>query len=73
VIPSELDLRYDDGRSICINLLVRTWMQRHQITLTFADGPRLFSATIDPDHTLPDHNRSNNTYIPERRPPRCPP
>ena len=66
VMPSVLEIRYDDERSVRIDLPVETWIQRTQVTLNLAGGHRIVSATIDPDHRLPDRDRSNNTYTLDR-------
>ena len=61
-MPSELEVRYVDGTSQRIALPVETWILRGRTTLTIAGHGPIASVTIDPDHTVPDHDRSNNTF-----------
>jgi len=61
VLPATLQLVYDDGSKQDIRIPVETWQQHRSYTV-HADGSRpLKSATLDPDHALPDHDRANNT------------
>ena len=64
VLPSVVEVRYADGSVRRLPLPVETWIQRAQATLTLPGGSRIVSATVDPDHRLPDDDRSNNTALP---------
>jgi hypothetical protein len=66
VMPSLVEVRYDDGQSARIALPVEAWIQLSRVTLTLKGGRPIVSVTIDPDHQLPDRDRSNNTYLVER-------
>jgi hypothetical protein len=64
VMPSVLEVRYTNGHSTRINLPVETFIQRAKTTVTLPpDGP-IAMVTLDPDHCLPDHDRSNNVISP---------
>ena len=60
VLPATLRVTYADGQTRDIRIPVETWMQtgKHSYAL---DGGAVASATIDPDHRLPDADRSNNS------------
>ncbi|MGC1303166.1 MAG: hypothetical protein WA840_12415 [Caulobacteraceae bacterium] len=64
VLPTVLEVRYDDGSVQRLPLPVETWIERGKTVLTLPGGRRIVSATIDPDHRLPDSDRSNNVFRP---------
>ena len=64
VLPSVVEVRYADGSSRRLPLPVETWIERAQTILTLPGGPAILSATVDPDHRLPDDDRSNNIAHP---------
>ena len=57
-------VRYADGSARRVPVAVETWELGATQTLPLAGGPRIVSVTIDPDHRLPDRDRSNNTFKP---------
>ncbi len=61
-MPAVLELVWKDGSHVRIALPVETWLQDGKRTLHFASTQPLISATIDPDHVLPDENRENNGW-----------
>jgi hypothetical protein len=68
VMPSLVEVRYADGHTQRIALPVETWMQSGKTVLKLAGGPAIVSATVDPDHRLPDRDRSNNVFKPAAQP-----
>lgn len=60
--PTTLELVWKDGARQRIALPVETWLQSGVRTLHFPATEPLVSATLDPDHVLPDANRANNTW-----------
>jgi hypothetical protein len=60
--PTTLELVWKDGTKQRIALPVETWLQSGVRTLQFPATQPLGSATLDPDHLLPDVNRANNTW-----------
>ncbi|HEY2050426.1 MAG TPA: M1 family metallopeptidase [Caulobacteraceae bacterium] len=62
IAPTTLEVRYADGSSRRVGVAVETWELGATQTLPLAAGPRIVSVTIDPDHRLPDRDRSNNTF-----------
>ena len=61
VMPATLQIEYADGSRRRLRVPVETWMQGQRATISAAGPARIRSATIDPDHVLPDNDRSNNS------------
>lgn len=64
VLPTQLEVRYQGGATTRIALPAETWILGGHVELTLPGGPAIVSATIDPDHKLPDRDRGNNIYTP---------
>ncbi|THD61091.1 MAG: M1 family peptidase [Phenylobacterium sp.] len=60
VLPAMLRVTFKDGKTRDIRIPVETWMQTGRHTYPI-DGGAVAEATVDPDHRLPDADRSNNT------------
>jgi hypothetical protein len=60
-MPFTVELKYKDGSKKRHYLPVETWMQRKVVTVILPDDKDVESITIDPDNTLPDLNRGNNS------------
>ena len=60
--PATLELVWKDGSKQRIALPVETWLQGGARTLHIPAAQPLVSATVDPDHVLPDANRANNSW-----------
>jgi aminopeptidase N len=60
VLPATLRVTYRDGKTKDLRIPVETWMQSGKHTYAI-DGGAVAEATIDPDHRLPDADRSNNS------------
>jgi hypothetical protein len=60
VLPATLRVAYADGTHADIRVPVETWMQRGSHIFHFDSTGEAVSATVDPDHRLPDRDRSNN-------------
>jgi hypothetical protein len=61
-LPAMLELVWKDGTRERISVPVETWLQGDTRTLHVPATQPLASVTVDPDHVLPDANRSNNTW-----------
>jgi hypothetical protein len=61
VLPAALRVTLTDGSHVDLAIPAETWMQQSSHTFTIATSARATSVTIDPDHKLPDSDRSNNT------------
>jgi hypothetical protein len=62
VMPATLQVTYADGSTQRVRVPVETWQQHHRFDVVVAGSRRVKSATIDPDHAIPDNNRGNDTY-----------
>jgi hypothetical protein len=61
VMPSVLEVRYQDGRKLRLNLPVESFIL-HASTTVAVPGGKIAEVVLDPDHVLPDEDRSNNTF-----------
>ncbi len=59
VLPATVEIRYTDGTTSRLRLPIETWESKAEVVWT-GEKP-VASATIDPDHALPDDDRANNT------------
>ncbi len=58
MLPATVAVTYKDGTTTRISLPAETWMNKSEVTWT---GERpVATVVIDPDHKLPDSDRSNN-------------
>jgi hypothetical protein len=62
VMPSTLEVVYADGSKQDVRVPVETWMQHRSYVIRVDGDKPVKSATIDPQHVIPDVDRSNNTY-----------
>jgi hypothetical protein len=62
VMPATLEVAYADGTSTRVRVPVETWQQRQEFLVTVEGDKPVQSATIDPDHVLPDRQRNNDTF-----------
>jgi hypothetical protein len=62
VLPATLRIALADGTTQQLQLPVETWMQQSTATLKLRTQARVTSVVIDPEHLLPDADRSNNSW-----------
>jgi hypothetical protein len=60
VFPATVEVTYNDGSKARFRVPVEAWESKGELVWT-GDKP-ITSATVDPDHVLPDDDRSNNTF-----------
>ncbi|MDI7774000.1 M1 family metallopeptidase [Asticcacaulis sp. EMRT-3] len=60
VMPATLRVRFADGSTQDVRLEADAWIRNPTATVFIAPGKAVVSAEIDPDHRLPDKDRSNN-------------
>jgi hypothetical protein len=60
VMPATLRLTYAGGRTIDLRLPAETWIRQASTAIPAPRGA-IVKAELDPDHKLPDRDRSNNT------------
>jgi hypothetical protein len=64
VLPAWVQVQYEDGTDLRIKLPAETWLQKATYTMPLPSTKKILEVTIDPDHRIPDGNRSNNTARP---------
>lgn len=62
VMPATLRVTYSDGSKQDVRVPVETWLQHTSFTLLVSGNKPVVSATLDPQHALPDEDRGNNTF-----------
>ncbi|MGI4854970.1 MAG: M1 family metallopeptidase [Janthinobacterium lividum] len=60
VLPTPVEVVFLDGTKLRVTLPVETWLAKGTYTWTLENKKPIASVTADPDHKLPDDNRSNN-------------
>ena len=61
VMPATVQIDFKDGSHERIRLPAETWILRSEATLPIDSTRPIASVTVDPDHVIPDRNRTNNT------------
>ncbi|MET0254787.1 MAG: M1 family aminopeptidase, partial [Luteibacter sp.] len=62
VMPSTLRVTFDDRSTHDIRIPVETWQQHKSFDVLVPGGKKIVGATLDPDHAIPDRDRSNNSW-----------
>ena len=62
VFPTTLFIVLMDGTQVRRSLPVETWMLTASTQIRLETTQDIMSVTVDPDHALPDRDRSNNTF-----------
>ena len=65
VRPSMLEVKYASGATTRVALPAETWILRGRTKVTVPGGGPIATVTIDPDHVVPDKDRSNNVFAPK--------
>ena len=60
VLPTTVEVTFTDGTKTRTKLPVETWMSKGTYTWTLENKTPIASVAVDPDHVLPDDDRSNN-------------
>jgi hypothetical protein len=63
VMPVTLRVIFADGTRRDIRLPAETWIRQASTQVPVVSGSPVVRAELDPDHKLPDKNRSNNLFI----------
>jgi peptidase M1-like protein len=64
VLPATLRITYKNGDKRDLRIPVETWMQSGTHVFGLEGAGPIAEATVDPDHRLPDADRSNNSFKP---------
>ena len=60
ILPATVQIEFKDGTSRRIRLPAETWILKSVATLYLDSEQPIVSVTIDPDHVIPDKDRTNN-------------
>ena len=60
VLPTPVEVVFKDGSKTRVTLPVETWMTKGTYVWTLENKRPIASVTVDPDHMLPDDDRTNN-------------
>jgi len=63
VMPATLRVSYADGSHDDLRLPAEAWIRNTTTDVPVAAGKHVVSAEVDPDHKLPDKDRSNNRMV----------
>ena len=62
VLPATLEVLYADGSKERMRIPAEAWLNKGTAVFRFSGNKAVVSATVDPDHVLPDDDRTNNTF-----------
>jgi hypothetical protein len=62
VLPATLRIAFKDGSTSDIVMPAETWIQSGHHVFTIDGAKPIAGVTIDPDHRIPDRDRSNNSW-----------
>jgi hypothetical protein len=62
-MPFTIEVKLKDGSKLRVYLPVETWLQNHNQSFTISTTGDVESVMVDPDASLPDVNRKNNTFV----------
>nr|WP_246302040.1 M1 family metallopeptidase [Granulicella arctica] len=60
VLPTTVEVTFKDSTKTRVKLPVETWLSKGTYVWTLENKTPIASVVVDPDHVLPDDNRSNN-------------
>jgi len=60
VLPNTVQVTFADNTTTRVNIPVETWLSKGSYTLTLPGKQPVVSVMLDPDHKLPDDNRTND-------------
>jgi hypothetical protein len=63
VMPATVQIDFKDGTHRRVQLPAETWIRSAQHSLRLDSSAPIVRVTVDPDHVIPDKDRSNNVII----------
>jgi hypothetical protein len=60
VLPNTAQVNFEDGSKTRVPLPVETWLSKGEYTFTLDSNQPILSVVLDPDHVIPDNDRSND-------------
>ena len=64
IMPVTLRVTYVDGSNHDVRLPAETWIREKSVDVYVEGNQLVLNATLDPEHQVPDRDRSNNTAKP---------
>jgi hypothetical protein len=62
VLPVTLRVTFADGTNRDVRLPAETWIRQASTNVPVVSDSPVVRAELDPDHKLPDKDRSNNVF-----------
>ena len=62
VMPATLRVTFADGTSKDVRLPAETWIRQAATAVPVGGTSKVVSAVLDPDHRIPDRDRTNNSF-----------
>lgn len=63
ILPATLHVEHADGSTADIRLPAETFIRRNASDIPVPGGTPIVRAELDPDHRIPDRDRSNNLFV----------
>jgi Peptidase family M1 domain len=63
VLPATVRIDFKDGSHQQLRLPAETWILKSMVTVPIDSTQPVVSVTLDPDHVIPDKDRSNNVLM----------
>jgi hypothetical protein len=60
VMPATVEANLRDGRPLRVTIPAEAWIRNTSVDVNFDSAQPITSVVVDPDHLLPDRDRSNN-------------
>jgi hypothetical protein len=60
VLPNTVQVNFEDGSNARVKLPVETWLSKSAYTFTLENKQPITTVVLDPDHIIPDNDRSND-------------
>ncbi len=60
VLPNTLQVNFLDGSNTRLKLPAETWLSKSTSTFTLDSTQPVVSVVLDPDHVIPDNDRTND-------------
>jgi hypothetical protein len=61
VLPTPVEVRFKNGEKVRVTLPVEAWLTKGTLEWKLENKTPIAEVVVDPDHVLPDDDRSNNT------------
>jgi hypothetical protein len=61
-MPATLRLTFADGTTRDVRLPAETWIRQASTDVPVVSTSPVVRASLDPDHKIPDRDRSNNAF-----------